>query len=111
VAPRAPSYFSLEKTDLPETGRVLRFDSFSKVLSAGIRLGSVSGPDAILGCIERYVSSTFRQVFFCTIGASLLRNPIQRRSPHLVDVATFKLRGSSFDNLAFAKHQLPFFYM
>ncbi|KAF7771685.1 hypothetical protein Agabi119p4_5996 [Agaricus bisporus var. burnettii] len=62
IAPRVPSYFSLEKTDLPETGRVLRFDSFSKVLSAGIRLGSVSGPDVILGCIERHTATSNLQV-------------------------------------------------
>jgi DNA-binding transcriptional MocR family regulator len=56
TAPRTPSYFSLEKDVLPETGRVLRFDSFSKILSAGLRLGFASGPETILGAIERYVS-------------------------------------------------------
>lgn len=35
---------------------MLRFDSFSKVLSAGIRIGFASGPDVILGAIERHVS-------------------------------------------------------
>ncbi|XP_006459625.1 hypothetical protein AGABI2DRAFT_201971 [Agaricus bisporus var. bisporus H97] len=59
---RVPSYFSLEKTELPETGRVLRFDSFAKVLSAGIMLGSASGPNVILGCIERYTATSNLQV-------------------------------------------------
>ncbi|KAF5359363.1 hypothetical protein D9756_003591 [Leucocoprinus leucothites] len=54
TAPRVPSYFSLEKELLPETGRVLRFDSFSKVLSAGMRLGFASGPEPILSAIEKF---------------------------------------------------------
>jgi tryptophan aminotransferase len=59
TTPRPPSYFSLEKEVLPETGRVLRFDSFSKILSAGIRIGFASGPQPILSAIERYVSVFF----------------------------------------------------
>lgn len=54
-APRYPSYFSLER-DEPETGRVLRFDSLSKILSAGIRIGFASGPTAILEAMDRHVS-------------------------------------------------------
>lgn len=38
-----PSYFSLD-TD----GRVLRFDSFSKILSAGARIGWCSGPPPLV---------------------------------------------------------------
>lgn len=37
-------------------GRVLRFDSFSKVLSSGIRIGFVTGPTPILDAIDRHVS-------------------------------------------------------
>jgi tryptophan aminotransferase len=38
--PRIPSYFMLEaQTGDRSVGRVLRFDSFSKILSAGIRIG------------------------------------------------------------------------
>ncbi|KAJ3117172.1 hypothetical protein HDU96_007725 [Phlyctochytrium bullatum] len=44
---RAPSYLSLDAN-----GRVLRFDSFSKVLSAGVRLGWVTGPPKL---VERIV--------------------------------------------------------
>ncbi|ESO02291.1 hypothetical protein HELRODRAFT_65967, partial [Helobdella robusta] len=36
---RTPSYLSMD-----EDGRVIRFDSFSKILSSGIRLGFVTGP-------------------------------------------------------------------
>ncbi|KXN86754.1 Kynurenine/alpha-aminoadipate aminotransferase, mitochondrial [Leucoagaricus sp. SymC.cos] len=57
TAPRPPSYFSLEKEVLPETGRVLRFDSFSKILSAGIRVGFASGPEALLKSIERHTAT------------------------------------------------------
>ena len=44
---RAPSFFSMDTE-----GRVLRFDSFSKILSSGIRLGFVTGPKPL---IERLV--------------------------------------------------------
>jgi len=56
AAPRTASYFSLETTVLPETGRVVRFDSFSKILSAGMRIGFLSAPDAIYDVIEKHVS-------------------------------------------------------
>eukprot|EP00042_Codosiga_hollandica_P020633 m.67510 g.67510 ORF g.67510 m.67510 type:complete len:538 (+) comp49974_c0_seq2:8-1621(+) len=41
--PRIPSFYSLD-TD----GRVLRFDSFSKILSSGLRVGFVTGPPALI---------------------------------------------------------------
>ena len=44
---RPPSFFSLDTE-----GRVIRFDSFSKILSSGIRLGFVTGPKPL---IERLV--------------------------------------------------------
>jgi len=44
---RPPSFFSMDTE-----GRVLRFDSFSKILSSGIRLGFVTGPKPL---IERIV--------------------------------------------------------
>jgi len=40
---RPPSFFSLDTE-----GRVLRFDSFSKILSSGIRLGFVTGPKELI---------------------------------------------------------------
>ena len=54
-APRYPSYFALESEE-PEVGRVLRFDSLSKILSAGIRIGFASGPEALLTAIDMHVS-------------------------------------------------------
>ena len=38
---RIPSYFELETQIFPEGGHVCRFDSVSKLLSAGIRLVSL----------------------------------------------------------------------
>ena len=38
---RIPSYFELETEVFPEGGHVCRFDSVSKLLSAGIRLVSL----------------------------------------------------------------------
>ncbi|KAJ1022526.1 hypothetical protein NDA16_003515 [Ustilago loliicola] len=56
---RGKSYFQLEAGDnYPGgVGRVLRFDSFSKILSAGLRLGFVTGPKEILDAIDLDTSS------------------------------------------------------
>lgn len=48
---RPPSYFQLE-LELPEVGRVLRFDSFSTIISAGMRFGWASGPKALIDAIN-----------------------------------------------------------
>ena len=53
-APRVPSYFALERK-LSAVGRVLRFDSLSKILSSGMRIGFVSGPEAILDAMDVHV--------------------------------------------------------
>ena len=53
-APRPPSYFALELEE-PEIGRVIRFDSMSKVLSAGIRIGFASGPERLIEAIDLHV--------------------------------------------------------
>ncbi|EPQ52558.1 PLP-dependent transferase [Gloeophyllum trabeum ATCC 11539] len=54
-APRPPSYFNLELEE-PEVGRVLRFDSLSKVLSAGIRVGFASGPEPLLHAMDMHTA-------------------------------------------------------
>ncbi|KAG8923021.1 hypothetical protein FRC01_013327, partial [Tulasnella sp. 417] len=59
--PRSPSYFQLEK-EIPGTlGHVMRFDSFSKVLSSGMRIGFVSGPNPIITAMNRFTSSSMLQ--------------------------------------------------
>ena len=57
--PRGKSYFSLEAEDdyAGGVGRVVRFDSFSKILSAGLRLGFVTGPKEVLDAIDLDTSS------------------------------------------------------
>ncbi|GAA6055551.1 hypothetical protein JCM3770_006782 [Rhodotorula araucariae] len=53
-----PSYFELEARDGGETGRVVRFDSFSKILSSGMRLGFVTGPKELLEVIDLHTANT-----------------------------------------------------
>ncbi|KAF5319962.1 hypothetical protein D9611_010988 [Ephemerocybe angulata] len=71
-SPKPPSYFTLDRQvpDDPSlgvdgvirgAGRVLRLDSFSKIISAGFRLGWVTGPNVLLTAIERHNASTVVQ--------------------------------------------------
>jgi len=48
--PPNSSYFSMDRE-----GRVLRFDSFSKVLSSGIRIGFATGPAALIDRIQLHM--------------------------------------------------------
>ncbi len=73
AAPPA-SYFSLERRMGGDIGRVLRFDSLSKILAAGFRLGWITGPDYLVAQIERHVSF---HVF-----ASHLSPNVNTRVPH-----------------------------
>ncbi|PWY98290.1 PLP-dependent transferase [Testicularia cyperi] len=56
---RGKSYFHLEQEQQDQwgMGRVLRFDSFSKILSAGLRLGYATGPKELLDAIDQDTSS------------------------------------------------------
>jgi len=72
--PRIPSYFALEaQTGDRTVGRVLRFDSFSKIISAGIRIGFVTGPTPLLDAIDIHTatanqqSSSFSQAVVLTL--------------------------------------------
>ena len=49
---RIPSFLSLDKDN-----RVLRFDSFSKLLSSGMRLGWATGPKALIERIELHTQA------------------------------------------------------
>lgn len=55
---QAPSYFALEKSQGGQIGRIVRFDSLSKILSSGIRLGFVTGPTRIIEIINLHTSNT-----------------------------------------------------
>lgn len=51
---RPRSFFSIDNGE----GRVLRFDSFSKLLSSGIRIGFVTGPSELVERLELHSQST-----------------------------------------------------
>ncbi|BGP36336.1 hypothetical protein JCM10449v2_000236 [Rhodotorula kratochvilovae] len=53
-----PSYFELERRDGGETGRVVRFDTFSKILSSGMRLGFATGPKELLDVMDLHTANT-----------------------------------------------------
>lgn len=78
--PQAPSYFALERTFGGPIGRVVRFDSLSKIISAGMRVGFVSGPAKILDAIDSHVSR--RSFPVCRILTRSSRH--QTRYLHLV---------------------------
>ncbi|CAO3701696.1 unnamed protein product [Rhizopus stolonifer] len=52
-SPRVPSYLSFD-----HDGRVLRFDSMSKILSSGLRIGWVTGPPALIERINLHTMVT-----------------------------------------------------
>lgn len=58
--PRPKSYFALdgEEADIYGSGRVIRFDSFSKILSGGMRLGFMTAHPIFLNAVNRTTSST-----------------------------------------------------
>ena len=51
---RPRSYWALEEEHRERwgTGRVIRFESFSKILAAGLRLGFATGPNEILDAVD-----------------------------------------------------------
>ncbi|EPQ56597.1 PLP-dependent transferase [Gloeophyllum trabeum ATCC 11539] len=57
AATRPPSYFSLER-DEAEVGRVLRFDSLSKILSSGLRVGFISAPEPFVTVIDSHTATS-----------------------------------------------------
>ena len=54
-AKQARSYFALELEVNGETGRVMRFDSLSKIVSSGMRLGVLTGP---ISAVQKVVKIT-----------------------------------------------------
>jgi DNA-binding transcriptional MocR family regulator len=62
---RVPSYFSMD-----QDARVLRFDSMSKVLSSGLRIGWVTGPAELVRRIDLHtmVINLINYIFFFPAG-------------------------------------------
>ncbi|KOS12632.1 aromatic amino acid aminotransferase [Malassezia pachydermatis] len=58
--PRIPSYFALENEEADKWGYgyVLRFESFSKIMSAGMRLGFAVGPTPLIQAIAVYTATS-----------------------------------------------------
>lgn len=51
-ATQSPSYFELEVQNGGTPGRVVRFDTFSKIISSGMRLGFVTAAKEIVDIID-----------------------------------------------------------
>ena len=65
-------------------GRVLRFDSFSKILSSGMRVGFATGPKPLIERIVLHMQVLpFKKssYFLFTIRFPLLRSPLCRPTP------------------------------
>ena len=58
TTPLIPSYFELEPLITSKPSRVIRFDSFSKLFSGGMRLGYATGPKAIVQALDVVTSGT-----------------------------------------------------
>ncbi|KAH9454380.1 hypothetical protein MJO28_007377 [Puccinia striiformis f. sp. tritici] len=104
---RAPSYFSLEKSEGGQTGRVVRFDSLSKIISSGIRLGFVTGPARILEIINLHTSNTNLQPSSVTqaiAGKLLCHWGYDRFEAHCDQVSKFYSDKLEVVNAAAQKH-------
>jgi len=102
-APRAPSYFSLDET----RSRVLRFDSLSKVLSAGIRIGWMTGPPVLLEVIEMHTEISNLQTSTLTqaiVHKLLVQWGIEGFLRHTEKVAAFYRRKRDVFESAMKKH-------
>lgn len=87
---RPPSFLSMDTE-----GRVLRFDSFSKVLSSGLRLGFVCGPQALVERIQLHMQvSVLHASSLSQVIAHELLNQwgIQGFMNHVEEIEAFYLR-------------------
>lgn len=104
--PRARSYFNLdaEDADVWGSGRVLRFDSFSKVISGGMRLGFMTAHPTFVRAVDMATASSNLQVsgVIQAIGLSILQHwGLSGFLEHCDRVATFyKERRDRFEGTA-----------
>ncbi|PVD23050.1 hypothetical protein C0Q70_16312 [Pomacea canaliculata] len=100
--PYIPSFLSMD-----EDGRVVRFDSFSKLLSGGARVGFVTGPKAVLERIGLHMqvsvmhASGLSQVCIHTVLESM---GLEGFKNHALKVADFYRRQSEACVAAAEKH-------
>ncbi|KAL4758922.1 aminotransferase-like domain-containing protein [Aspergillus foveolatus] len=73
---RARSYLALEREVNGESGRVVRFDSLSKIVSPGMRLGILTAPAAVVDKVVRITENINLQPSSTTqlLALSLLRH-------------------------------------
>ncbi|KAJ7627155.1 pyridoxal phosphate-dependent transferase [Roridomyces roridus] len=101
---QARSYFALEGEINGEIGRVVRFDSFSKVLSSGMRLGFMTAPPALASVVNMITSNTNLQP--ATLTQIMAYNILSRWGPdgflaHCKGVAaTYRARRDAFEGVA-----------
>ena len=104
--PRPRSYWSLEQEVLgaSEMGRVIRTDSWSKIVSSGMRIGFAQGPKPILDVIECFTGNTNLQPSSLTQAIALKlvdRWGVDGFVDHARRVAAFyKAKCAEFDRIA-----------
>jgi tryptophan aminotransferase len=100
--PRPASYFKLEHEVLSAAGRVVRFDSFSKVLSAGLRIGFASGPKPIIDAIDKNVC-TYCPFLILSLTVALQTACSNLQPPGMTQVMAYTLL-KHWGYEGFAKH-------
>ncbi|KAJ7045256.1 pyridoxal phosphate-dependent transferase [Mycena alexandri] len=104
---QARSYFALEPEVNAEQGRVVRFDSFSKVLSSGMRLGYMTASPRLCAAVNLITSNTSLQP--STFSQIVAYSVLSRWGPkgflaHCAGVAEFyRSRRDMFERVAY-KH-------
>lgn len=99
---RAPSFLSMDYE-----GRVLRFDSFSKILSSGIRLGFMTGPKPL---VDRVVSHMQASILHASSLSQVITSElfsswgIDGFLEHVAKVEEFYQRRRDLMNQAALKH-------
>ncbi|KAI0034758.1 pyridoxal phosphate-dependent transferase [Vararia minispora EC-137] len=104
--PRVPSYFTLE-AQTGTVGHVLRFDSFSKILSSGIRVGFATGPIPLLNAMDLHTASANLQAasFSQAIVVTLLKSwGYEGLKKHTENVSAFYRAKRDVFQAAFEKH-------
>ena len=97
----------------PEVGRVIRFDSLSKILSSGIRIGFACGPEAIMTAIDMHVSpcNFHRNARGNTKVTSSQTAVANLQTSSLTQAITFALLDSwGYDNFKAHTHAVSQFY-
>ncbi|KAJ7701228.1 pyridoxal phosphate-dependent transferase [Mycena rosella] len=101
---QARSYFALESEVNAERGRVVRFDSFSKVFSSGMRLGYMTAPPRLAAVVNMITSNTNLQP--ATLTQVMAYTLLSRWGPagfleHCAAVAdVYRIRRDAFERVA-----------